>query len=58
MDFILDSKLEYLSETKEQIKAALIEKGQTVEDSDTFRSYAEKVLAIGADLEAAEDASF
>lgn len=39
-------KLEYVAETKEQIKSALIEKGQTVADSDTFRSYADKIAAI------------
>jgi hypothetical protein len=39
-------KLAYLAETKSLIKAALIEKGQAVSDTDTFRSYADKVLAI------------
>lgn len=39
-------KLAYLAETKSLIKAALIEKGQSVSDTDTFRSYADKVLAI------------
>lgn len=39
-------KLAYLAETKDLIKAALIEKGQAVSDTDTFRSYADKVLAI------------
>lgn len=38
--------MNYLSETKDLIKAALIEKGQAVSDTDTFRSYAGKVLAI------------
>lgn len=41
-------KLAYLAETKSLIKAALIEKGQAVSDTDTFRSYADKVLAIEA----------
>jgi hypothetical protein len=40
------AKFDYLAETKSLIKAALIEKGQTVADSDTFRSYADKILAI------------
>lgn len=39
-------KLAYLKATKEAIKAALKGKGQTVADSDTFRSYADKVSAI------------
>lgn len=39
-------KLAYLKETKEAIKSALIAQGQTVSDTDTFRSYADKVLAI------------
>lgn len=46
MDIALGKKLNYLSETKDLIKTALIEKGQAVTDSDTFRSYADKVLAI------------
>lgn len=53
-------KLNYLSDTKAAIKAALIEQGQTVTDDDTFRSYADKVLAIekAVELPAAEDSSF
>lgn len=42
----ITEKFAYLKETKALIKSALIEKGQTVSDTDTFRSYAEKVLAI------------
>ena len=40
------NKLSYLQDTKTAIKNALIEKGQTVADSDTFRSYAAKINAI------------
>ena len=36
-------KLDYLDETKQQIKEAIIEKGQTIEDTDSFRDYAEKI---------------
>ena len=43
---MIDKKLEYLIETKNQIKNAIVEKGQPVEDSDTFRSYADKILQI------------
>lgn len=39
-------KLAYLQGTKDAIKNALIEKGQDVSNSDTFRSYADKILAI------------
>ena len=42
----LTEKLDYLKETKSQIKNALVSKGQEVSSSDTFRSYASKVLAI------------
>jgi hypothetical protein len=36
----ISEKLEYLNETKEAIKTALINKGASVSDTDTFRSYA------------------
>lgn len=39
-------KLNYLLDTKTAIKNALIEKGATVEDTDTFRSYADKILSL------------
>jgi hypothetical protein len=39
-------KLNYLNDTKELIKEALIEKGIEVSDTDTFRSYAEKISEI------------
>lgn len=42
----LNEKLEYLKETKSQIKEAIISKGQPVSSSDTFRSYASKIAAI------------
>lgn len=51
-------KLSYLLETKQAIKSALESKGQTVADTDSFRSYADKVLAIssgGADVELFDD---
>lgn len=41
-------KLNYLSDTKEQIKEALVDDGVIVEDTDTFRSYAEKVNSLKA----------
>lgn len=42
----LDDKLDYLKETKEQIRQAINSKGQEVSTSDTFRSYATKISAI------------
>lgn len=42
---ILD-KLTYLSDTKDLIRQAIIAKGISVAESDTFRSYAEKIAAI------------
>jgi hypothetical protein len=41
-----EQKLAYLQETKSDIRNALIEKGQGVTDTDTFRSYADKIRAI------------
>lgn len=39
-------KLEYLKATKGLIRDAIQAKGQTVADTDTFRSYADKIAAI------------
>lgn len=44
----LKDNLDYINETKKQIKQAIIDKGQAVEDSDTFRSYVDKIKAIEA----------
>ncbi len=38
-----EEKLEYLNETKGQIKTALNELGAEISDSDTFRSYVGKI---------------
>lgn len=43
-------KLEYLEGTKTDIKNAIIEKGQSVSSSDTFRSYGDKIRAITPNL--------
>jgi hypothetical protein len=45
MGTIVD-KLNKLLNTKDRIKNAIITQGQTVSDSDTFDSYADKILAI------------
>ena len=42
----LVQKLNYLLGTKEAIKEAIINKKVEVSDSDTFRSYADKIGAI------------
>lgn len=39
-------KLNYLNDTKQAIKQAIIDKGVSVADADTFRSYADKILSI------------
>ena len=42
----LQDNLDYLQETKTQIKNAIIGKGQEIGANDTFRSYASKIEAI------------
>ena len=44
-------KLEYLNDTKTAIKGALQNRGVTVSDTDTFRSYADKIGDIGETVE-------
>lgn len=41
-------KLSYLLDTKAAIKAAIINHGVSVSDTDTFRSYADKIRAISS----------
>ena len=43
---LITKKLDYLSDTKEIIKEAIIEKGQAVSEDDTFRDYANKIRDI------------
>lgn len=45
MDIQTQKKLDYLDETKQLIREAIEEMGQPVTDTDTFRSYAEKIRA-------------
>lgn len=42
----INDKLNYLDETKQLFKQALITKGQQISDEDTFRSYVDKLLNI------------
>ena len=44
----IDNKLKYLKETKAQIAEAIKDQGVTVEQSDTFRSYADKIRSISS----------
>ena len=53
MEYKTQAKLDHLAETKALIRAAIEANGQTVEDSDTFRSYADKIT-----LPKAEDTQF
>ena len=51
----LEDNLNYLEETKRQIKNTLISKGQEVSDEDTFRSYVNKIDNIGSGATASKD---
>lgn len=42
----LQDNLDYLNNTKNLIKNAIINKGQTITNADTFRSYADKIENI------------
>lgn len=42
----LQDNLNYIEDTKNLIKQAIISKGQSVSDNDTFRNYKDKILAI------------
>lgn len=57
MDAYTKAKLDYLEDTKVAIKDALNAKGLSVADTDTFRSYAEKIAAMGV-AEPVENGSF
>ena len=50
-------KLSYLNETKQAIKTAIQGKGVSVADSDTFRSYAQKIANIDTKPELSGNAS-
>lgn len=39
-------KLDYLEDTKIQIKNAIVDKGQPIEEQDPFRDYVEKIMKI------------
>ncbi len=50
----LDQKLQYLNETKNQIKQAIINKGQNIQDNDSFRSYVEKINNISTGIDTSD----
>ena len=51
-------KLNYLGGTKSAIKSALISKGVDVGDSDTFRSYSEKIKGIATRVDSSKPIKF
>ena len=53
---LLDN-LNYLDETKKQIKQAIVDKGQPISDTDSFRSYVDKIDKISTLAEETADAT-
>ena len=53
----IDSQLVYLEETKLLLKDAIINKDQNIQDTDTFRSYANKIDQISTLAEETADAT-
>ena len=49
----LNTQLEYLDETKGLIKQAIIDKGQSISENDTFRSFVQKINDIETRIETA-----
>lgn len=49
----LNTQLEYLDETKSLIKQAIIDKGQSISENDTFRSFVQKINDIETGVETA-----
>lgn len=52
----INDKLEYLNKTKQDIKQAIINKGQNITDEDTFRSYVDKINEIQLGVLSEEEA--
>jgi hypothetical protein len=48
MEIRTQKKLNHLAETKQMIREAIEQKGQTISDADPFRSYAGKILGIAS----------
>lgn len=52
----INDKLEYLNQTKQDIKQAIINKGQNITEEDTFRSYVDKINDIQLGILSEEEA--
>lgn len=50
----LQDNLDYLSQTKTVIKNAIVNKGQTIDDSTTFREYAQKISNIQTGIDTSD----
>ena len=50
---LLDN-LNYLDETKKQIKQAIVDKGQPISDTDSFRSYVDKIETIETGIDTSD----
>lgn len=50
----INDKTNYLIITKNQIKQAIISKGQNINDNDTFRSYVEKIENIETGIDTSD----
>ena len=50
----LQDNLDYLNNTKQIIKQSIINKGQTISDTDTFRSYADKINNINTGIDTSD----
>lgn len=53
----IQSEIERLQSTKTSIKNAIVAKGQSVSDTDTFASYADKIAAIDTVASGTADAT-
>lgn len=51
----IQDKFEYLDETKQLIRQAIIDKGVNVDENATFRSYASKIAEIQVNNENADN---
>ena len=49
----LNTQLDYLDETKSLIKQAIIDKGQSISENDTFRNFVQKINDIETGIETA-----
>ena len=54
----LKQKLDYLKQTKEEIKNAIVSRGLTINNEDTFRSYASMIRSIPTDFVVPEGMKF